>query len=120
MTLVEVAVALLLLTIGALALAGGIANGVRARDRALGSALALTAAESWLETWRAARWSAIADSGAAQISWGAREGLVEWRIVPIRPCLIQARVQVTPSGTHRAPIALVTRRFREGVARCEA
>lgn len=111
--------ALLLLTVGALALAAGIAHGVRARDRALGSALALTAAESWLEKWRAAPWAAIPDSGGESVSWGAREGRVEWRVFPLGPCIVEARVEAEPPGAHSAPVVLVTRRFREGATGCE-
>ncbi len=48
-SLVEVVVALLLLSVGALALAGGIGQAQKARRLAASSGLALAAAEAWLE-----------------------------------------------------------------------
>lgn len=119
MTLVEVLVALLLLTVGALGLAGGITHSLRARDRALGSALALVAAESWLETWRAGPWSGVPDSGSVPVAWGARRGTLEWRVALLSPCLAEARVQVAPPSGASAPVALATRRFREGSVGCD-
>ncbi len=117
-TLVEVLVALLLLTVGAIALAGGIAHAERARDRALKSALALGAAESWLEAWRARSWNGVPDSGSQGVSWGARTGRLTWTADPLKPCLVEARVSVAPDGPGPGPVVLVSRRFREGVAGC--
>ena len=117
-TLVEVAVALLLLSVGALALAGGIAHALKAREAALGSALALAAAESWLEGWRASPWGSVPDSGASPVFWGRREGTLAWRLTALGPCLAEARVVVAPPAERSAPVVLVTRRFREEVADC--
>lgn len=117
-TLVEVVVALLLLTVGGLALAGSATHAHAARERALRSALALTAAESWIETWRAGPWVAGPKIGTAPAAWGVVTGSVEWTVGRVAPCLSEARVRVV-AGT-RTPVTatLVTRRFREFVAGC--
>ncbi|MCK5439599.1 MAG: hypothetical protein KAI97_06630 [Gemmatimonadetes bacterium] len=117
-TLVEVVVALLLLTVGGLALAGSATHAHAARERALRSALALTAAESWIETWRAGPWVAGPETGAAPAAWGVVIGSVEWTVGRVAPCLSEARVRVV-AGIRKPVVAtLVTRRFRESVAGC--
>ncbi len=117
-TLVEVAVALVLLTVGGLALAGSTTHAYGARERALKSALALSAAESWIEAWRAAPWSAGEGFGAAPVAWGSVTGTVEWSVVVLAPCLSEARVRVVAGARAPATANLVTRRFRESVAGC--
>lgn len=117
-SLLEVAVALLLLSIGALAVAAGIAHGERSRAQALDSALALAAAEAWLEAWRAGPWLP-ATAGRQAIAWGPRAGALVWQVVPRGACLAEARVEAVAAGPTRAPVVLVTRRFAEG-APCEA
>lgn len=113
-TLVEVVVALLLLAVGALALVGGIAYGERARDRAIGEALALSAAVSWMETWRASPVEATSGSGGESLTWGARTGWLAWSIRPIGACREEAVVRAR-SGAG-AGATLVSRRF--GGATC--
>lgn len=115
-TLIEVVVALLLLAIGALALAAGITAGERARREALSAGLALAAAEGWLEAWRAAPWPAPGE-GEEEIAWGAWRGRVRWRTVRREACLVEARVEAAPAGRSSA-VVLVTRRFREGADDC--
>lgn len=117
-TLVEVAVALVLLTVGGLALAGSATHAYAARERALRSALALSAAESWIETWRAGPWSAGGGGGAAPLAWGPVTGTVEWSVVVLAPCLSEARVRVVAGLRTPATANLATRRFRESVAGC--
>jgi hypothetical protein len=117
-TLVEVAVALVLLTVGGLALAGSATHAHAARERALRSALALTAAESWIETWRAGPWLAGGGVGVAPLAWGSVTGTVEWSVVPLAPCLSEARVRVVAGSRTPVTASLMTRRFRESVAGC--
>lgn len=120
-SLVEAVVALLLLSAGALALAGAITHGLRERHRGFEEAAALAAAESWLEGWRARPWAAFGGAGTGPVSWGTGQGRIDWATWLLTPCLAEARVRVTPgrSGAARArPAALVSRRFREGVAGC--
>lgn len=116
MTLIEVVVALLLLAVGALALAAGIAEGERARREAMLRGLALAAAETWLETWRAAPWPAEG-AGAADVEWAAWRGELRWRTTHPAPCLAEARVE---AGSPERPdaVVLVTRRFRERETNC--
>jgi prepilin-type N-terminal cleavage/methylation domain-containing protein len=116
LTLIEIMVALLLLTVGALALAAGIASGERARREAVTRGLALAAAETWLETWRGAPWSGDS-AGISPVAWAAWRGELRWRTSGVAPCLVEARVAAGREG--RAPTAvLVTRRFREGEPGC--
>ena len=117
-TLIEVVVALLLLTVGGLALAGSATHAHVARERALRSALALAAAESWIETWRAGPWLAGGEVGVAPLAWGTVTGTVEWTVVRLAPCLSEARVRVEAGTRTPATATLVTRRFRESVAGC--
>lgn len=117
-TLVEVAVALVLLTVGGSALAGSATHAYAARERALRSALALSAAESWVETWRAGPWPAVGGIGAAPLAWGSVNGTVEWSVVRLAPCLSEARVRVVAGLRTPMTANLVTRRFRESVAGC--
>ena len=117
-TLIEVVVALLLLAVGALALAAGVAGGERARREAMLRGLALAAAETWLETWRAAPWP-VESAGMATVEWAAWRGPLRWRTTHPAPCLAEARVA---AGTAARPdaVVLVTRRFREEEAGCGA
>lgn len=108
LTLVEVVIALLVLSIGALAVAGGITHAERARSQAFEIGLALAAAESWLETWRAGPWKSTGESGV--------ENQIHWRTSVIGHCLIEARVRAVRSGSRPGPdghVVLVTRRFKE-------
>ncbi|HUP19394.1 MAG TPA: prepilin-type N-terminal cleavage/methylation domain-containing protein [Gemmatimonadota bacterium] len=114
-TLVEVVVALLLLAVGALALAGGIASSERARRSALAEGLALSAAEGWLEAWRATPWDSLAATGDEPLEWGPWEGRLEWSVTPLGPCLAEAAVAAV---VLQRRVALATRRFREGESGC--
>lgn len=114
-TLIEVVVALLLLAVGALALAGGIASSERARRGALAEGLALAVAEAWLESWRVAPWDPVAATGDRALAWGAWEGRLEWTVTPLGPCLAEGVVEARVQDRR---VALVTRRFREGVPGC--
>jgi prepilin-type N-terminal cleavage/methylation domain-containing protein len=115
-TLVEVVVALLLLSVGAMALAASVAGGERARRAALTRGLALAAAEGWLESWRGAPWPAEG-AGTTTVAWRAWRGELRWRTTRAGPCLAEARVAAGPPG--RPPtIVLASRRFREGAAGC--
>ncbi|MFN2383097.1 MAG: hypothetical protein ABR559_02410 [Gemmatimonadota bacterium] len=118
-SLLEVAVALLLLSFGALAVAAGIAHGQRSRTRALDSALALAAAEAWLEAWRSGPWRPET-TGSQGIAWGPRAGAIAWEVVPRGACLAEARVEAIAAGASRAPVVLVTRRFAEGAPCADA
>ena len=117
-TLVEVVIALMLLTVGGIALAGSATHAYAARERALRSALALSAAESWIETWRAAPWADGGGVGTAPLVWGSITGTVEWSVVGLAPCLSEARVRVVAGLRTPATAKLVTRRFRESVPGC--
>jgi len=114
-TLLEVVIALVLLAVGALALAGGIAASERARRSALAGGLALAAAEGWLEAWRASVWGEVAAAGSAPFAHGGWEGRLEWTVTPLGPCLAEASVTATLSGRRTR---LVTRRFREASPDC--
>jgi Tfp pilus assembly protein PilV len=108
-TLVEVVVALLLLTVGALALAGGIGQAQQARHRAASSGLALASAEGWLEVWRSGPPRGVA-MGAEAITWGEWHGVLEWQTGSPAQCVETAHVLVTaPAG--RAEVQLSSRRF---------
>lgn len=116
MTLLEVMIALLLLTVGAIALAAGIAASERARRGALADGLALAAAESWLEAWRASPWSDAGGAGGEDVAWGPWVGRLEWRVSLPGACLAEARVEVRVGADGAA--ALASRRFREGWPGC--
>lgn len=117
LTLVEVAIAIVLLGVGALALAGGIAAAEASRHRALRADLALAVAEGWLERWRAGAWWAGPDAGEEPVPLGARAiGRLAWSVEPRGPCLVEARVEVDPGPG--AAVVLATRRFREGTVEC--
>jgi Tfp pilus assembly protein PilV len=106
-TLVEVVVALLLLTVGALALAAGIGQAQHARRLAASSGLALASAEAWLEAWRAAPPRGVA-SGAGEIVWGQWRGVLEWQTAMPSECEESARVSVTAADVD---VELSSRRF---------
>lgn len=102
-SLVEVVVSLLLLTLGALAVAGGIAQAQKARRLAASSGLALAAAEGWLETWRAG--PARGDgSGTNAIALGPWRGTLEWETGALPDCVESAGVSVVPADAD-APVA---------------
>jgi Tfp pilus assembly protein PilV len=94
-TLVEVVVALLLLAVGALALAGSIGQAQKARAKAASSGLALAAAEGWLEAWRAGPQRGRA-SGADFLEWGSWRAVLEWETSD-SGCQESARVAVAPA-----------------------
>ena len=116
-TLVEVIVALLLLTVGALALAAGIGQAQRARRLAASSGLALASAEAWLEAWRAGppRGSA---SGGGTISWGEWRGNLEWETGSPSVCVESARVSVAAAHGEATEARLSSRRFLSEGAAC--
>jgi Tfp pilus assembly protein PilV len=116
-TLVEVVVALLVLAVGALALASGIGQAQRARRLAASSGLALAAAEAWLEMWRAgpARGSA---SGAGSIFWGVWQLDLEWQTESPSDCVESAHVSVASASGEATEARLSSRRFLSEVDGC--
>lgn len=116
-TLLEVAVAVLLLGVGAIALAGSIVHALRAREKAVGTALAAVAAEAWIERWRGGPWRA-AETGTADLAWGARRGRLEWALSDLGACLQEARVRAVTGRRSEVAVLVETRRHREGRADC--
>ena len=110
-SLVEVVVALLLLAVGALAVAAGIGHAQRARGIAQSTGIALAAAEGWLEAWRAS-------PAAATVSWGSWNAALEWETAPVGPCVESARVTVTTAGVPL--VRLSSRRQIPGAGSCDA
>lgn len=116
-TLLEVAVAVLLLGVGGMALAGSIVHALRAREKAVGTALAAVAAESWIERWRGGPWRG-AGTGSADMAWGARRGRLEWTLSDLGACLQEARVRAVTGRRSEIAVLVETRRHREGRADC--
>ena len=112
-TLLEVAVAVLLLGVGAMALAGSIVHALRAREKAVGTALAAVAAEAWIERWRGGPWRAGGESGSTEIAWGARQGRLDWAVVDLGACLQEARVRAVTGRRLEVDVRVETRRHRE-------
>jgi Tfp pilus assembly protein PilV len=112
-TLVEVIVALLLLTVGALALAAGIGQAQRARRLAASSGIALASAEAWLETWRVGPPMGSA-SGGGTVSWGTWRGNLEWETAIPSPCVESARVSVAAANGVATEARLSSGRFAPG------
>ena len=110
-TLVEIAVGILLLAAGALALAGGLAYGENARGRSTGDLLALSAAVSWLESWRVAPPASNPASGSEAVSWGARSGEIDWSTRRVGTCREEAIVRARAEPG--AYVTIVTRRYRD-------
>ncbi|HKY61335.1 MAG TPA: hypothetical protein VJP59_10025 [Gemmatimonadota bacterium] len=117
-TLLEVAVAVLLLGVGAMALAGSIVHALRAREKAVGTALASLAAEAWIERWRGGPWREGAEAGTAEVAWGARRGRLEWALSDLGACLQGARVRAVTGRRSEVAVLIETRRHREGRADC--
>lgn len=115
-TLLEVVLALLLLTVGAFALAAGIATGERARRAAVSRGFALAVAEAWLETWRAGGWPEEGQ-GSGEMAWALWETDLRWRTSRLGACLAEARVE---AGSGRSAVVLATRRYRQGAPGCGA
>lgn len=116
-TLLEVVVAIQLLAIGALALAGSVTHALRARELSISTALAAVAAEAWIERWRGQTW--IGDGwGSTGIAWGARRGRLEWTLVEVAACVQEARITAVAGRREAVRVAVVTRRFREGAGGC--
>ncbi|CAN5893878.1 hypothetical protein BH20GEM1_BH20GEM1_08560 [soil metagenome] len=109
-TLVEVVVALLLLTVGALALAAGIGQAQQARRLAASSGLALATAEAWLEGWRAGPPRGVA-AGAEAVGFGEWRGRLEWETGAPAECVESARVSVTAMAGEPTAVELSSRRF---------
>lgn len=105
-SLVEVVVALLLLAVGALALAAGIGQAQEARRMAASSGVALAVAETWLESWRAGPTRGDG-SGRSGVASGAWRGTLEWETGALADCVESARVSVSPAdiGTPRASLS---------------
>ena len=116
-TLIEVLVALLLLSAGALTLAGGIAQAHRARALAVRESLALIASESWIETWRARPWTGEVEETIA-VRWGPISGTVSGISAVVAPCVAEVRVEARVGSIDPASARLVTRRFDEGATDC--
>ena len=117
-TLLEVVVAVLLLGVGAMALAGSIVHALRAREKAVGTALAAVAAEAWIERWRGGPWRAGPEAGTADVTWGARRGRLEWALSDVGACLQEARVRAVTGRRSEVSVLVETRRHREGAAEC--
>lgn len=117
-SLIEVVVSLLLLTVGALALAGGIGQAQKARRLAASSGLALAAAEAWLERWRVGPVRGDG-SGADQVTWGAWRATLSWETGALPDCLESARVSVAPAGASAPGASLSSLRVVTGPAGCE-
>ena len=117
-TLLEVVVAALLLGVGAMALAGSIVHALRAREKAVGTALAAVAAEAWIERWRGGPWRAGADAGTTDLAWGARRGRLEWALSDLGACLQEARVRAVTGRRSEVAVLVETRRHREGGTEC--
>jgi Tfp pilus assembly protein PilV len=116
-SLVEVVVALLLLTVGALAVAGGIGQAQRARRLAASSGLALAAAEGWMETWRAGPVRGDG-SGTTGVAWGAWRGTLEWETGALPDCVESAGVSVVPAEADAAAASLSSLRIVDDPAGC--
>lgn len=111
-TLAEVVVAILLLSIGAMALVAGLAYGESMRGRALEDSLALSAAASWIEAWRVSPPEPVSGAGYQARAWGPRSGWLEWTTRPAGSCRQEAVVRARAgSGT---VVTLASRRFLEG------
>ena len=112
-TLIEVVVATLLLAIGALAMAGGIAHAERARRTSTSLGLSVAAAVSTLEQWRGRAWNAGPSARTDTVLMGRRRVAVTLRLRPLSACLAEAIVEagVVPAGGRTARLA--TLRFRE-------
>ncbi|MGH7544358.1 MAG: type IV pilus modification PilV family protein [Gemmatimonadota bacterium] len=117
-TLLEVAVAVLLLGVGAMALAGSIVHSLRAREKAVGTALAAVSAEAWIERWRGGPWRSGAETGTAELVWGARRGRLEWSLFDLGACLQEARVRAVTGRRSEVAVLVETRRHREGSPEC--
>lgn len=117
-TLLEVAVAVLLLGVGAMALAGSIVHALRAREKAVGTALAAVAAEAWIERWRGGPWRAGPGSGSTEVAWGSRRGRLDWALVDVGVCLQEARIRAVTGRRLEVTVQVETRRHREGSAGC--
>lgn len=116
-SLVEVVVALLLLAVGALALAGAIGQAQRARRLAASSGLAVAAAEAWLEIWRAG--PARGDgSGGGPIAWGAWRGTLAWETGTLPDCVESASVSVAPADADAPVASLSSLRVVQGPVGC--
>lgn len=117
-TLLEVVVAVLLLGVGALALAGSIVHALRAREISVATALAAVAAEAWVERWRAETGPVGAGGGTTELAWGARRGRLDWSLADIGACLQEARVEARAGRPREVTVVIATRRFREGAEGC--
>ncbi len=116
-SLIEVVVSLLLLAVGALALAGGIGQAQKARRLAASSGLALAAAEAWLENWRAG--PARGDgSGESAVVWGPWHGTLSWETGALPDCVESARVSVAPADVEASGAALSSLRAVTGPVGC--
>ena len=116
-SLVEVVVALLLLAVGAIALAGGIGQAQKARRLAGSSGLALAAAEGWLESWRAG--PARGDgSGGAAVAWGSWRGTLAWETGAQPDCVESASVTVSPADADAPGASLSSLRVVTGPFGC--
>lgn len=116
-TLLEVVVAVLLLGVGALALAGSIVHALRAREISVATALAAVAAETWIERWRSQAWRDGGAAGSTEVAWGRRRGRLDWTLEDVGKCLQEARVTAV-AGRDEVAVMIATRRFREGVEGC--
>jgi prepilin-type N-terminal cleavage/methylation domain-containing protein len=117
-TLLEVLVAVLLLGVGAMALAGSIVHALRARELSVATALAAVAAEAWIEQWRGQVWQPGETVGTTEVAWGARRGTLEWSLEDIGACLQEARVRAVAGRNRPVTVMVATRRFREGAPGC--
>ena len=117
-SLIEVVVAVLMLGVGALALAGSIVHSLRARERAVGTALASVSAEAWVERWRGGPWRSGSATGTTELVWGARRGRLDWTLSDRGPCLQEASVRAVTGRRSEITVWVETRRHREGQTGC--
>lgn len=114
-TLVEVTISLLVLAVGAMALAAGITRAGVDRRHAQEAARSAIAAESWLERWRAGATSAGDNAGAGVVALENPAGRLLWRVERSSACVLEATVEAaTDAG--RVTARLASRRFVEGDA----
>lgn len=111
-SLIEVVVAVLLVSVGALALVAGLAYGERMRGRALEDSLALWAAVSWIEAWRVSPMEPASGAGNEIRVWGSRSGWLEWSTRSAGSCREEAVVRARAGSG--PVVTLASRRFLEG------
>lgn len=109
-TLVEVMISLLVLAVGAMALAAGITRAAIDRRHAWDAARSAIAAESWLERWRLGATSVGDETGAGDVLLVNPPGRLLWRVERSSSCVLAATVEVVRNAD-RDTVRLASRRF---------